>query len=163
MSSSFSDRVWDIPWQPASIEASTGQLSWDGFPTAPCHRCPTGGQPGCHAGGFAAGEWGGGLSLLHHLSPCKARVGQGLQTHVMDELRRRLVLLPETGALVSLVLLKCFYVLESVVMTQSNSGSSRTVTAFTRVCVCVFTGDTDVVLYSFHPTVCTGCFEFLNS
>lgn len=55
---------------------------------------------------------------------------------MMDELRRRLVLLPETGAWVSLVLLKCFYVLENVEMTQSNSGSSGAVPAFTRVCVC---------------------------
>lgn len=55
----------------------------------------------------------------------------------MDELSRRLVLQPETGALVSLVSLKCFYVLESVLMNQSISGSSGAVPAFTRVCECV--------------------------
>lgn len=79
-------------------------------------------------------------SLFTHLSPCKAGVRQGLQMHVMDELRRCPVLLPETGAWVLLVLLKCFYVLENMGMTQSNSGSSGAVPAFTRGCVwgCVF-------------------------
>lgn len=47
------------------------------------------------------------------------------------------MLLPETGALVSLVSLKCFSVLESMVMTQSISGSNEAMPAFTRVCVCV--------------------------
>lgn len=92
--------------------------------------------PGGSYGGVRA-EAGGAPSPLCHLSPCKALVGPGLQTWVMDELRRHSLLLPETGALVSLVLLKCFYVLESVVVSQSNSGGSGAVSAFTRVCVCV--------------------------
>lgn len=97
--------------------------------------------PGGSYGGFAPGP-GGAPSPLCHLSPCKALVGPGLQTRVMDELRRRSLLLPETGASVSLVLLKCFYVLESVVVSQSNSGGSGAVSAFTRVyvCVCVYGG-----------------------
>lgn len=112
------------------------QLSWDGVPTAPRYRHPTGGQLGYHAGGVAPGR--GALSLLRCLSPCKACVGQGLQMCVMDELRRCLVLLPEIGALVSLVSLKCFYVLESVVKTRSISGSSGAVPAFSSVCECVW-------------------------
>lgn len=82
---------------------------------------------------------------------------------MMDEPRRRLVLLPEAGALVSVASLKCFYVLENAMMTQSNSGSSGAVPVLSRVCECVCVwGDTDVVLYTFHPRVCIGCSEFPN-
>lgn len=44
------------------------------------------------------------------------------------------MLLPETGFF---VLLKHFYVLESVLMTQSFSGDNGAVPAFAGVCVCV--------------------------
>lgn len=62
----------------------------------------------------------------------------------------------------SFVSLKHFYALESVLMTQSISGDNAAVPAFTGVCECMCMGETSVMLYTFHPTVCIGSFGFLN-
>lgn len=62
----------------------------------------------------------------------------------------------------SFVSLKHFYVLESVLMTQSISGDNAAVPAFTGVSECMCMGETSVMLYTFHPTVCIGTFGFLN-
>lgn len=81
-------------------------------------------------------QWGGGLCPCFITSAlAKLLLGRDCKP-VMDELRRcccqKLVF--------SFVSLKHFYVLESVLMTQSISGDNAAVPAFIGVCVCVYRG-----------------------
>lgn len=67
MSSSFSAPAWNLPWQTHLSEQTSAELGWS---LVPHYSCPT--------REFALEQ--GALSLLHHLSPCQACVGQGFQT-----------------------------------------------------------------------------------